>query len=124
MQPPPALELSAEDKLDVLRRLDQFRQWHSLDDKRYCLGCGKVINGRELRVIGGTRGTGPLRVICATLQCPAIPMDWVLPTTEVLTRTAEPVRPTSPPPEIKTVPRRRPIKRAISSIATRLRPFA
>jgi len=84
MQLPPALELSEEDKLQILQRLDQFRQWRSLDDKRYCLSCGRLLSGRDLRVIGGTRGTGPLTVICATPQCPAIPMDWVLPPAEVL----------------------------------------
>lgn len=124
MQPPEVLALSEQDKLEVLRRLDQFRLWRSLDDKRYCLSCGKVISGHDLRVIGGTRGTGPLRAICATEQCRAIPMDWVLPTAEVLKKSAE----LAPPivvgqAEIKTVPRRRPIKLAIRSIATRLRMF-
>jgi hypothetical protein len=124
MQSPEILALSEQDKLEVLRRLDQFRKWRSLDDKRYCLSCGKIINGHDLRVIGGTRGIGPLRAICATERCPAIPMDWVLPTAEVLKKSAE----LAPPivvaqAEIKTVPRRRPIKLAIRSLATRLRMF-
>ena len=119
MQPPPALQLSENDKLEVLRRLDQFRQWHSLDDKRYCLGCGKIINGHDLQVTGGTRGTGPLRVVCPTAQCPAIPIDWVLPTAEVLQKKNEAVSPASVRAEVKKVPRRRPFKRAFRSIATR-----
>ena len=89
MSPPPALQLTADDKLEALRRLDQFRQWRSLDDKRYCLSCGKIISGHDLRVTGGSRGTGPLRVNCATAHCPAIPMDWVLPTPEVLAKSLE-----------------------------------
>jgi hypothetical protein len=82
----PIIALPDEDKLDVLRRLDQFRAWHSLDDKRYCLSCGKLITGRDIRVIGGTRGNGPLRIICPADHCHSIPMDWVLPTDEVLAK--------------------------------------
>jgi hypothetical protein len=83
-----ALKLSPEDHLDTLRRLDHFRRWHSLDEKRYCLGCGKIITGRDIQVIGGTRGIGPLRIVCPTRLCAAIPMDWVLPTEEVLTNSS------------------------------------
>ena len=74
------------EKLEVLRRLDQFRQWHSLDDKRYCLVCGKLIAGRQIQVAGGTRGNGPLRLSCSTENCNSIPMDWVLPTDEILAK--------------------------------------
>jgi hypothetical protein len=76
--------VSNEEKLKILRRLDQFRNWDSLDDKRYCLVCGKIITGHQIRLLGGTRGNGPLRVICPTERCHSIPMDWVLPTAEVL----------------------------------------
>jgi hypothetical protein len=82
----PLMELSDGDKLDTLRRLDQFRQWRSLDDKRYCLCCGNLLTGRDVYVVGGTRGTGPLRVICPTERCNSIPMDWALPTEEVLAK--------------------------------------
>src|SRR6266852_1391079 len=78
------IKLSDRDKLEVLQSLDRFRKWRSLDDKRYCLCCSNLITGREIEVVGGTRGTGPLRVICPTPRCHAIPMDWVLPTDEVL----------------------------------------
>jgi len=72
--------------LEVLRRLDQFRQWHSLDEKRYCLVCGTLISGRQIQVAGGTRGTHPLRLSCPTDGCNSIPMDWVLPTDEILAK--------------------------------------
>ena len=81
-------KLSDEEKLETLQRLDQFRQWHSLDEKRYCLVCGKIINGRDIQVIGGRRGNGPLRIICPTEHCHAIPMDWVRPTDEVMVKIA------------------------------------
>jgi hypothetical protein len=67
-----------------LQRLDQFRDWRSLDDKRYCLVCGKIITGRQINVSGGTRGNGQLHVSCPSEQCNSIPMDWALPTDEIL----------------------------------------
>jgi hypothetical protein len=81
-----ATRLSEEEKLEVLRRLDQFRRWHSLDEKRYCLVCGNLISGRQIQVTGGTRGNGPLRLSCPTERCNSIPMDWVLPTDEILAK--------------------------------------
>ena len=80
----PPTPLSGSDRLDALRRLDQFREWHSLDDKRYCLVCGKIITGWQIQVAGGTQGNGPLRVSCPTERCNSIPMDWALPTDEIL----------------------------------------
>ena len=78
------IKLSEGEKLEALRRLDQFRPWRSLDEKRYCLVCGKIITGEQIEVAGGTRGNGPLRLSCPTEHCHSIPMDWVLPTDEIL----------------------------------------
>jgi hypothetical protein len=78
------VHVSDEEKLKLLQRLDQFRHWHSLDDERYCLVCGKIINGHQIQLLGGTRANGPLRVVCPTERCHSIPMDWVLPTAEIL----------------------------------------
>jgi hypothetical protein len=80
------MKLSDEEKLQALRRLDQFREWHSLEEKRYCLVCGNLISGRQIQVAGGTRGNGPLRLSCPTERCNSIPMDWVLPTDEILAK--------------------------------------
>ncbi len=82
----PPVTLFDADKLDALRRLDQFRQWPSLDEERYCLVCGKIITGRQIEVAGGTRGNGPLRLNCPTERCNSIPMDWVLPTDEIIAK--------------------------------------
>ena len=81
-----ATRLSDEENLEALRRLDQFRQWHSLEEKRYCLVCGNRISGRQIQVADRTRGNGPLRLSCPTEGCNSIPMDWVLPTDEILAR--------------------------------------
>ena len=61
----PLTSLPDAEKLNVLRRLDQFRQWHWLDDNRYCLVCGKIITGHQIQVAGGNRGNG-----CAEAQLP------------------------------------------------------
>jgi hypothetical protein len=76
--------LSDAEKLAVLRSLDQFREWHSLDERRYCLVCGKIITGRQIQVAGDARGDGPQRLNCPTERCNSIPMDWALPTDEIL----------------------------------------
>ena len=83
-----SITLSDEEKLDLLQRLDQFRQWHSLDQKRYCLVCGEMITGREIQVIESARGETPLRVVCPTKHCDAMPLEWVLPTEDVLIKIA------------------------------------
>ena len=70
-------------RLDALQRLDQFRAWRSLDDKRYCLVCGKIITGRQIQV-ADTRGNGQSQLSCPTERCSSIPMDWVLLTDEIL----------------------------------------
>jgi hypothetical protein len=80
----PTIKISDQEKLETLRRLDHFRHWHSLEDKRYCLCCGQIISGDQIQLIGGTRPAGPLRLACPTANCDSIPMDWVLPTDEVL----------------------------------------
>src|SRR5438093_4225755 len=82
----PPVNLADPEKLDVLCRLDQFREWRSLEEKRYCLVCGNLITGRQIQVAGGTRGNGPLRLNCPTERCNSIPMDWVLPTDEILAK--------------------------------------
>jgi len=108
--------LSGTEKLEILQRLDRFRKWHSLDDKRYCLACGQIIEGRDVLVVGGTRGTGPLRLICPTRNCHSIPMDWVIPTDEVLTRM-------STLPEEETLPRKT-TARPREKFSARFRKFA
>jgi len=89
----PPSNLPEGEKLELFRRLDQFRRWQSMDDKRHCMVCGKVINGHDILAMGGMRGGGPLRVICPSLGCNSIPMDWALPTSEALARVEVPRMP-------------------------------
>ena len=80
----PPTPLPDTGRLDALRRLDQFREWRSLDDERFCLVCGKIITGRQIEVAHGTHGNGQSRLSCPTERCNSIPMDWVLVTDEIL----------------------------------------
>ena len=70
------LQLPPNDKLDVLRYLDEFHYWHSLEDERICKRCGHTITGDQIGVIElqGTRGQ--LRLKGPTAGCVATPGDW------------------------------------------------
>jgi hypothetical protein len=70
------LQLSREDKLDVLRQVDEFRFWHSLDDQRRCTRCDRLITGNQILAfeLKGTRGR--LRLQCPTAGCVSTPGDW------------------------------------------------
>jgi hypothetical protein len=71
------LQFAPEDKLDLLRYLDEFHYWHSLDDERRCKRCRRLITGRQILVVelDGTRGR--LRLQCPTVACVSTPSDWV-----------------------------------------------
>jgi hypothetical protein len=111
------IEFSAAEKLEILQRLDRHRKWQSLDEKRYCLACGQIIDGHGVLVVGGTRGTGPLRLICPSRGCHSIPMDWVIPTDEVLARMSMLQE------EEETLPQKS-ITRSREKFSARLRKFA
>jgi hypothetical protein len=66
----------------VIETHEHAGQFQRVDEKRYCLVCGKIITGWEIQVIGGTRENGPRRIICPTERCNAMPIDWVEPTDE------------------------------------------
>ena len=117
------IELSGAEKLEMLQRLDRYRKWHSLDEKRYCLACGQIIEGRDILVVGGTRGTGPLRLICPTGNCHSIPMDWVIPSDEVLARMSM-LQDEEPLPPKATNPSREKFSERLRKLATQFRPAA
>ena len=73
----PQMNLSPEDKLDILQRLDEFHFWHSLDDRRFCTECRHSITGWDIQVIEltGTRGRMYLR--CPTDGCLSSPSQWI-----------------------------------------------
>jgi hypothetical protein len=73
------IDLDPEQKLELLRRLDPFGSWHSADERRLCLGCGKLIIGREINIGRSMGGVGPLRLKCPTEDCRSGPIEWVEP---------------------------------------------
>jgi hypothetical protein len=79
MQNESAIEVKAEDKLRWLRRLDGGRGWDSLEDQRCCRCCGKTFTGRQVQLVGGTRGRGPVRFVCPTPNCRSTLADWRYP---------------------------------------------
>ena len=73
------LQLSALEKLTLLRRVDRWRLWKSLDDQRLCLGCGQLINGHEIDVVATNESEDSVEVRCPTVGCQSIALDWILP---------------------------------------------
>jgi hypothetical protein len=63
-----------EEKLFALREADTFRKWSSLDDKRVCVLCDRLITGRMIDI--WQDGHGAYHVHCPTPGCPATPRDW------------------------------------------------
>jgi hypothetical protein len=72
------LEVSAEEKLSLLKQLDRWRRWDSLDDRRLCLGCGRIITGHEINVMQSEEPATE-EAHCPTQGCHSIPLDWILP---------------------------------------------
>jgi hypothetical protein len=71
------LRLSPVDKLDLLRYLDEFRFWHSLDDQRRCARCHQTITGRQVLVYECVGTRGKMRLQCPTAGCMGAASEWV-----------------------------------------------
>ena len=67
--------LTPEDRLDVLRKVDQLRRWWSLDDKRICLVCERVFTGRQVEI--EKRGNQYV-LHCPTPVCPSDFSQWLV----------------------------------------------
>ena len=63
-----------ERRLALLQRLDHFRQWRTLDDRRICLACDHEFSGREVRIKRATRS-----LQCPTRGCHGTPRQWAYP---------------------------------------------
>ena len=66
--------IALEDRLSVLQEADSFRKWYSLDDRRVCVLCDRVITGRMIDIWQDDRGG--YRLHCPTPGCAATPRDW------------------------------------------------
>jgi hypothetical protein len=73
------VSVDPDERLKLLQRLDGFRPWGSIHERRLCLGCGKIISGTEIKLSRGMNGLGLLCLRCPTENCTAGPMEWVDP---------------------------------------------
>lgn len=74
-----AIRLGGPEKLIALQEVDQHRPWTSLNDKRRCVRCGRLISGRQIKIVVDEDGGGPLRGQCPTRNCGAPPVAWAFP---------------------------------------------
>ena len=74
---PIRFHLPPDERLSALRAGDPFREWHSLDDERFCVLCERTFTGRQVRIIRDRSGRFRLR--CRTESCKAGPSHWVYP---------------------------------------------
>src|SRR4030095_15121448 len=71
------LNLSAEERLQALRRLDIFHPWESVDEKSLCRRCRNIITGRQIKVwCDGQDET--MRLECPSEGCLAVPLEWIM----------------------------------------------
>lgn len=96
MEPTP-LTLTSEEQLLALRELDIFHRWESIDERRYCCRCDKIITGRQIKVFARPRSHDPSRLECPTEGCLSVPLEWI-----ILDPLVEPAR---TPPTVPLVPR-------------------
>src|SRR5437762_1781224 len=68
--------ITPEERLSILRSEDRFRQWGSLDDKRFCILCERTFNGRQIEI---SERRGRFTLHCPTVGCNSTPRHWVRP---------------------------------------------
>lgn len=66
---------SSDKRLEILRLTDFERRWYSVDDKRFCVICERLISGRDIRIFGEP---GNYSLGCPTEDCPGNFSHWLL----------------------------------------------
>jgi hypothetical protein len=74
---PKVADISPRGKLRLIREIDIFHPWQSLDEIRYCRRCGQTFSGHEIKVVTAEDGTSH-RLECPTEGCPSVPIEWIL----------------------------------------------
>ena len=64
------------DRLSILCREDGYREWRSLDDKRFCILCERTFTGRQVEL---QMRRGRFSLHCPTEDCNSTPRQWVHP---------------------------------------------
>jgi len=73
-----------DDRLNILRGHDHFREWRSLDDQRVCAVCGGTFSGHEVKI---SQSGEEFRLNCPTKNCPSRVHQWVYPAKHHLSHT-------------------------------------
>ena len=65
-----------DDRLNILRVHDHFREWRSLDDQRVCAVCGGTFSGHEVEI---SQSGEEFKLNCPTKNCPSRVHQWAYP---------------------------------------------
>src|SRR6476646_364740 len=71
-----------ERRLALLQRLDPFRQWRTVDDRRICVACDSEFSGRDVRI-----NRSNLSLQCPTRGCRGTPRQWAYPGNPLISET-------------------------------------
>ncbi|MBA2436255.1 MAG: hypothetical protein M3480_09435 [Verrucomicrobiota bacterium] len=75
---PLPVTLQPEDKLEIVRRVDCFHPWKSLDEKRQCRRCGAIFTGAQIEICRGPGAGARARLQCPTEGCCSVPIEWMM----------------------------------------------
>jgi hypothetical protein len=68
-------DLTAEERLKILRAGDKLRTWSSLDDERLCVLCERILSGRQIKISRDQRGRYLLK--CPSSGCDSFAAHWL-----------------------------------------------
>ena len=100
--------LGLQDKLVALQESDSYRKWYSLDDRRVCVLCEKLISGRMIEVWQDEIGTLPAALSDARM--PGHAAGLVLLRSQKVAPATAPVH-WRPIPRLSISPANRPIRK-------------
>ena len=69
------MNLSSDERLEILRMADNDRVWNAIDDERVCLHCKKIITGRQIAI--RRNQSGGVQLHCPTRDCVSTVDDWL-----------------------------------------------
>jgi hypothetical protein len=67
--------LGSDERLKILQTVDNHRRWYSLDDKRICAVCERIIDGHQIEIRGEL---DHYTLHCPTIDCPSTYSHWFL----------------------------------------------
>ncbi|PYK71791.1 MAG: hypothetical protein DME44_06590 [Verrucomicrobia bacterium] len=67
-------DLTAEERLKILRAGDKLRTWSSLDDERCCVLCERTLSGWQVEILRDQRS--PYLLKCPMSGCGSFALHW------------------------------------------------